>query len=222
MGTTFGVGAGFVILVVISVTPIKDAVPLFALIIFSILLPRFIVLRQYVAWKIVNPFVIGGAVGAIIAANVFLTLSATVIALVLGIMILSTAWLPPLNLKVPLKQPYVYVGLVHSFVATLFGFGAVINAVILQSKLEKLRNTATLAACGLLLNVIKPIAYVSIGYDYRPHLLLALAVFIAAVPGAIIGKRLGKKVPDKKYFLIYRIIVTLVVFNLFYRTWLNA
>jgi len=221
LGTTFGMGAGIVIAVIISVSPIADVVPLYALIILAILLPRFYLLRTQIVWSIVTPFIIGSVFGTAIAVNIYIELSENLIAITLGVSILTTIWLPPFWLNLRIRQPYVYIGVLHSFIATLFGFGAIVNAAIVHSHLDKIRNTATLAGCGCLLNIIKPIAYISVGFDYRSYLTLGLAVFLVAIPGTIIGKRLGERVPEKKYYLVYKIIVTMVVFHLFYRTWQN-
>lgn len=222
LGTTFGIGAGIVIAVIISVIPVSEAVPLFAVIIFAILLPRFYLFRKHIVWKIALPFVLGSVFGAAIAANIFVAMPVNVIATTLGLLILITVWLSPLDLKLSVRQPYVYVGVLHSFIATLFGFGAVIDAAIVHSRLDKIRNTATLAACGCLLNIIKPIAYISVGFDYRPYLALGFAVLLVSIPGTIIGKKLVERIPEKKYYLVYKLIVTLFVFNLFYRVWQNA
>ena len=56
--------------------------------------------------------------------------------------------------------------------------------------------------------------YAWYGFDYRPYLLLIIAAVPASIIGTWLGKRLSEKLPENRFRLVYRLIVTLTALRL--------
>ena len=105
--------------------------------------------------------------------------------MLLGIMLMALIWLPKPGGTGRIKHPFIYVGMVHSFVGTMFGVGGILQSLIIRTDLKKMQITGTLAACMLSLDVLKMTSYVSVGgvryQDYIPHIVLATVAGFAGV-----------------------------------------
>jgi uncharacterized protein len=203
-----------------AVLPLTAAVPLQSAFAFSSLMSRIGFFWQHIDWPIVAAFVAGSFIGVYFAAGIFSSLHEGTIGLLVGSLLLVLIWLPTVNWRVPFKHPFFPVGIVHSFLGTLFGVGAILQPIMLRTKLVKAQITGTLAACLLSADVLKITGYVSYGFDYRdylPHIVLAT---IAGFCGTWAGKRVNHRVSEKTFRLVFRWLITLVAIRLLYRGWI--
>ena len=92
--------------------------------------------------------------------------------------------------------------------------------MMVQTKLNKLQITATLAAGLMCMNAFKIGGYTLFGFDYRPYLLVILLAIVAAFPGAKLGKALLHRISEKQFRSVFKIIMTVFAFRLLYRAWL--
>ncbi len=221
ISAAFAVGGGFLMLAIVtSVVPISAAVPMHSATLLGTSVGRSLFFFNYADWSIVRPFIIGALVGALLGAGIYVNLPEFVIAGVIGCMILATVWAPAIHWRPSFSHPFFYVGVVHAFLSSLFSFGGLMQPLMLRTKLLKMQITGTLAISLLVMNVFKLAGYYSFGFDFRPYLPVIIAAIAAGIPGALLGKHLANSVPEEKFRMIFKIIMTAFALRLLYRAWL--
>jgi uncharacterized membrane protein YfcA len=202
-----------------AVLPITAAVPLQSAFAFSSLLARIGYFWSHIRWPIVAAFALGAAIGVALGARVFVSLPEATIAGLLGCLLLVLIWFPTVGRRLPLKHPFFLVGGLHSFLATLFGVGALLQPAMLRTRLLKLQITATLAACLITMDVFKITGYVAVGFDYRdylPHIALAT---VAGLLGTWAGKHVTHRISETTFRRVFKWLITVVALRLLYRAW---
>ena len=219
----FAIGGGFLMLAVIAAfLPVTFVVPMHSVLMLGTSIGRWWFFWPFIQWRIVIPFVLGCMIGAPLGARVYLTLPEMVIALVVGIFMLGAVWCPPVPWRIPLRHPYFVVGIVHAFLSAMFSFGGVMQPLIMRTQLDKMQVIATLAVSLLFMNLAKIGGYVMFGFDFRPYLLLIGLAAMAGVAGAGVGRHLAERVPEEKFRLVFKAIMTVLAMRLLYRAWILA
>lgn len=220
VNAAFATGGVYILLAASSaVLPLTAAVPLQSAFAFSSLIARIAYFWAHISWPIVGAFALGSMIGVLLGARIFVGLSEATIALLLGSLLLVFIWFPKVDWRIPFKHPFFLVGGLHSFLATLFGVGALLQPAILRTNLLKLQITSTLAACLITMDVFKMTGYVSFGFsylDYVPHIVLAT---IAGFAGTWAGRHVTHKISERTFRLAFKGLITLVALRLLYRAW---
>jgi uncharacterized membrane protein YfcA len=125
--------------------------------------------------------------------------------------------MPKFTREVPLKHPFLWVGIIHSYIGTIFGVGGVLQPLMLRTDLLKMQITGTLAACMMALDVMKVFGYASFGFDYTDYVPHIIGATIAGFLGTWIGKRVTHHVSEALFRKVFRVFVTLVALRLIYR-----
>ena len=220
VSAAFAVGGGFIMLAIVSsVVPITVAVPMHAWMMLGLSLGRFWYFRREIVWRIVMPFLLGALIGVFIGGRVYFDLSEFLLSLVIGLLILAAVWMPKLQWGSRIPTPYFWVGVIHSFLSTLFSFGGLFQPLMIRAALSKLQIVGTLAAGLLFMNVLKLSAYSYYGFDYGPYLSVIFFAIVAAIPGAYLGKKTLHRIPEDKFRLIFRIIMSCFAIRLLYKAW---
>ena len=219
----FAIGGGFLMLAVIAAfLPVSSVVPMHSVLMLGTSIGRWWFFWPFIQWRIVIPFVLGCMLGAPLGARVYLTLPEMVIALVVGIFMLGAVWFPPVPWRIPLRHPFFVVGIVHSFLSAMFSFGGVMQPLIMRTQLDKMQIIATLAVSLLFMNLAKIGGYMMFGFDFRPYVLLIGVAAVAGVAGAGVGRHLAERVPEEKFRLVFKAIMTVLAVRLLYRAWILA
>ena len=221
VSAAFAVGGGFIMLAIVSsVFPITIAVPLHSAMMLGLSLSRSWYFRAEICWRIAKPFLLGAVIGVFIGGRVYFDLSEFLLSLVIGLLILGAVWMPQqLNWAARFPVPFFWVGIVHSFLSTLFSFGGLYQPLMLRAALSKLQIIGTMSAGLLFMNVLKLSAYSFYGFDFGPYLAVILGAVLAAIPGALLGKKLLHHIPEDKFRLIFRLIISCFALRLLYRAW---
>ncbi len=222
ISATFAVGGGFIMLAILSsALPITSAVPLHSWMMLGLSLGRFWYFRKEINWQIVIPFILGACIGVFAGGRVYFDLSEFLLSLVIGVLILGAVWMPQqVRWGSQLPTPFFWVGIIHSFISTLFSFGGLFQPLMLRAALSKLQIVGTLSAGLLLMNILKLSAYSYYGFDYSRYYSVILAAVLVAIPGAFLGKKVLHQIPEDKFRLIFKIIMTCFALRLFYRAWI--
>ncbi len=177
---------------------------------FSSLVARVYYFRCEIRWAIVLAFALGSVIGVALGARVFAGMNEGSIALLLGILLLILIWYPITQWRIPLKHPFFPVGIAHSFIDTIFGAGALLQPAILRTGLTKLEITGTLAACLILMDVMKMTGYVGFGFnylDYLPHIITGM---LAGIAGTWAGKRITHRMSDAVFRRVFKLLIMAV------------
>ena len=218
INAAFATGGVYIMLAAsTSVLPLTAAVPLQAAFSFASLLARMIYFWTHINWRIVAGFAIGSAIGVFFGARVFVSLPEATIATLLGCLLIFLIWTPTSRIQINIKHPFFYVGVIHSFLGTLFGVGTLLQPAILRTRLRKLEITSTLAGCLLSMDIFKITGYVAYGFDYRayiPHIVMAT---LAGIVGTWMGKRVTHFVSERVFRAVFKWLITLVAIRLLYK-----
>jgi uncharacterized membrane protein YfcA len=161
-------------------------------------------------------------IGAPAGTRIYVTLPEAVIALVVAVFMLAAVWLPPFDWKPRLRHPFFVVGVVHSFLSALFSFGGVMQPLMMRTRLDKMQVIATLAVSLLAMNVFKLGGYAAFGFDFRPYAWLIAVSLLAGVAGSAVGRGIVERLPEERFRVIFKLIMTALALQLFHRAWQAA
>ena len=219
--TLAGLGGGLFTLASTSLLlPISIVVPLNGVLILAGQVTRVAQFYRHISWEITLPFIPGSMIGAALGTMIYFALPETLIAFILGCVLLWFCWVPPsdgarrLAARIPL--PYFWVGIVHTFLSTISGAGVLFQSMMVHSKLPKEGVVATIAGTLLFMALFKSTGYLLAGFDYRPYLLVVTLSWVMGIVGTMLGKLCLNQLPDKYFRILIRSVVTLFALRLFW------
>ena len=218
INAAFATGGVYILLASGSaVFPMTIAIPLMPLFAFSSLVARIFFFWKDIAWRLVIPVFIGSSVGVYLGVNTFIMIPEALLSLIIGCLLLLLIWVGSFKLPAGSSKIFVLVGMIHSFVATVFGVGAFLQPAILRTELVKLQITGTLAACMLSMDIFKVIGFSTFGFNYLTYLPHIIGATIAGFIGTWLGKRVTKKVSEIIFRRVFKWLVTLIALRLFFK-----
>lgn len=215
-------GAMIILAVTSSVLPVGAVVPIHSTLLIGSTASRALVFREHVDWRIATPFLVGSAIAVALASRLYFALPETAIAIAIAIVMLVAIWLPAVRWRPRFRHPWAVVGFVHSFLSTLFAYGALLHAVILHTGLARRQIVGTMAAALTGMSVFKILGYSFNGFDYRPFFATIALSVLAALAGTWVGKQIIDRVSEATFRFAFRALVTLTAIRLLYVTIANA
>ncbi len=215
-------GAMIVLAVTSTVLPVSAVVPIHSTLLIGSTSSRAVVFRKHVDWRISGPFLVGSLVAVAIASRLYFDLPEKMIAIAIATVMLVAIWLPAITWRPKLRHPWVMVGFVHSFLSTLFAYGALLHAVILHTRLSRREIVGTMAVALTGMSVFKITGYAINGFDYRPYLAIIVLAILAAFAGTWVGKLIIDRVSEATFRFVFRALVTLTAFRLLYVSIANS
>lgn len=220
--TLAGLGGGLFTLAATSLLlPVTVVVPLNGVLILAGQVTRAAQFRRHIDWQITLPFIPGSVVGAVAGAYVYFGLPEALLAFLLGCVMVWMAWIPPSDrarkFAARIPHPFFWVGVLHTFLSSVLGAGALFQSLMVNSRLSKDAFIATIAGTMLFMALFKSAGYMLAGFDYRPYLLLIALSWIMGIAGTVLGKLCVDIVPDRYFRLIIRIVVSLFALRLFWQ-----
>lgn len=213
-----GLGGGPLLLAMLgSFMPILTVIPLHAALMLGATTTRCWLFRSHVHWPITKPFMFGALFGALLGAKVYLSLPENFVAGAMGTLMLASAWTPTLNWRPTQRRPFFIIGIVQAFLSTLFGFGALIQSLILHTGLGRLQITGTLAVCFTALTLFKLLGFLVLGFAFGPYLWIVCLALIATVIGSWCGKLIADRISEPQFRTAFRIVITIGALRLLYR-----
>lgn len=217
VNAAFATGGVYIMLLASSsVLPVSVAIPLQSVFATGSLVARLYFFWQHIHWRIVRVFVFGCLFGVYLGTQAFVALPERTLSLLLGIVLLVIIWMPKVHWQSPVKHPFFFIGVIHSYIGAMLGVGGVLQPFVLRTDLLKLQITGTLAACMLTLDIMKATGYISVGFkylDYIPHIIGAT---LAGFLGTWIGKRITHLVSEQAFRKVFRVLVSLVAVRLIF------
>ena len=219
----FSSGVALIILAVTSsVLPVWAVVPIHSTLLIGSTASRALVFREHVEWPIAGPFLVGSAIAVALASRLYFELPETAIAIAIATVMLVAIWLPAISWRPRVRHPRAVVGFIHSFLSTLFAYGALLHAVILHTGLERRQIVGTMAAALTGMSVFKILGYSLNGFDYRPFAATIALSVLAAFAGTWVGKQVIDRISEATFRFVFRALVTLTAIRLLYVTIANA
>lgn len=213
----FSAGGALIVLAITStVLPVQAIVPVHSTLLIGSTATRILFFWDYIDWTLVRPFIVGSLVGAFLGARIYVALPEAIIAVAIALVMLVAIWLPGLSWRPRIRHPWAVVGFIHSFLSTLFAYGALLHAVILHTGLDRRQIVGTLGGCLAGMSVFKIAGYAFYGFDYRPYYAVIAAAVIVSFAGTAVGKMIVDRLSEERFRLVYRVLITASALRLLY------
>jgi len=213
----FSSGGAMVVLAVTStVLPVAAIVPIHSTLLIGSTASRVVVFRDHIEWRIAGPFLVGSVIAVAIASRIYVALPDRIIATAIGVVMLVAIWLPGVSWRPRIRHPWAVVGFIHSFLSTLFAYGALLHAVILHTGLQRRQIVGTMAVALTGMSVFKISGYAMHGFDYRPYLTVIMLSILAAFAGTWVGKLVIDRISEATFRAAFRLLVTVTAIRLLY------
>ncbi len=200
--------------VVLSFMPPAAAIPFHALVQLAANGSRVVLLRQWVAWGTVLPFLVLLLPGALTGRLLFGGVSERVIFVLVGVFVLATLFSQRIAAVSAREYPrwfFLPLGFVIGVLGSMVGVvGLMFAPFLMRQKLPKEGINATMASMAAAVHIVKIGAFVAFGFDPWDYLWLLAAM----IPAVVLGSMFGKAVLVRFSERIFRIVFTTVLVGL--------
>ncbi|NDV86542.1 TSUP family transporter [Aurantimonas aggregata] len=212
----FGLGGGLSLLAVMTVfLPVAVLIPLHGIVQLASNGGRVIIQRRGVAWAALPPFLLGGAIGALIGARFVVALPESALQISIGLFILLVTFVPIPRLGMLGFAGFALTGAVTTFLSMFFGATAPIMAALFAQTF-KARETvvATLAAVTAIQHALKAVAFFAMGIVLWPYAALLLAMIVTGFLGTLAGTALLRRLDERYFRVMLRTILAILALDL--------
>ena len=176
--------------------------------------------RYGLDWKLLITFGIPSVIGSVSGAYLVPFVSQDVIKGVLGIFLVLYAviflWKEKLQFA-PRLTNTIIGGSLSGFLAGLIGTGGALRGAFLTAfQLNKERYIATAAAIALAVDVTRIPVYLHQGFLERQYYIYIVPLFVIALGGSYLGKRVVEKIPQKHFKRLVLLAVLVIGLKFMY------
>jgi uncharacterized membrane protein YfcA len=219
-----GMGGGVILLgIMANLLPPPAVVPLHGAVQLISNSTRTLRLLQSVRWRIVALYAPALLIGAFLALQIYSGTRMSWFRPVIGLFILAfLAWerFRPRRLKLPIWA-FAPAGLGGGLLTILVGAtGPYLAAFFLRDDLEREEIVATKAAIQMIGHLVKIPAFLSVGFPYVEHLGLIVPLVVCAILGTLLGTWFLKRMGEKGFRVLFRVILGLLAARLILQAWL--
>lgn len=219
MTATLGIGGGVLLLVIMAqLVPIAALIPVHGLVQLGSNANRAIMTRRHIDWSLSRRFLIGAAIGAVLASLVVVQLPLELIQLAVGGFILWMIWgsKPASRTLSPLKT--LLAGGLTTFCSMFVGAtGPLVAVFVHRHSHDKMQTVATFAATMTGQHLLKGVVFSVVGFSFIDWLPLIGAMILSGMLGTWIGLNLLHKVSSAWFSRLFRIVVTLLALRLLWQ-----
>ena len=215
-----GIGGGMMLIAFMpgllpaaAIVPVHGAVQLFAN------TSRALFGWRDLQWKYVLAFVAGGILGGLLAALVRREINLEYTPLLIAAYILYTVWGPTLDLNVPPRGEFVSIGLIQTALSMIVGAtGPMSTAALLRQGLQRDALVVTGALMTTFSHLIKIVLFAILGFAFVSYWKIILGMSIAVIAGAYLGTQLRYRIPELRFKLMLKWLLTLLALRMIYLT----
>ena len=213
---TFGIGGGVMLLVLMSYAmPGPVLIPVHGAVQVGSNAGRAWRARADVAWPVALPFAAGAVLGAFLAGPLVVELPEAVFRIGLGTFVLVITYLPMPGLSAPGRLGYGLGGVVTAFLSVLFGAaGPMLIAALSRSIPERMRLVATTAMCMATQHLLKVVVFGALGFAFADWAPLVGLMIATGYAGTVVGLGLLARVPERRFRLLFRLMITVLALDL--------
>ena len=212
----FGLGGGVVLLTLLGYAlPVAALIPIHGVVQLGSNVGRSYVQRRHAQWSAVLPFLAGSAVGAAAGAPFVMALPDAPLKIALGVFIILVTWLklPALARGGPVL--FAIGGLVTTFLTMFFGATGPLTAAFLGKALpERRQYSGTHAVAMTVSHGFKVVAFGLAGFAFAAWLPFLAVMILSGLAGTIAGARLLTVMPEARFRLAFRTLITVLALDL--------
>jgi len=215
-GMVTGAGGGPILLALMAMAlPPAVLIPVHTVVQLGVGSSRTVLLRGFILWPTMLPFIAGSIVGAAAGAPIFVTLPGPVLQAIVGGFVLLIAWLPEFGRIGPEKGRFAFLG----FVATFLGMfvsstGSLIAPFVASISPERRHYAATTATLMAMTHIVKLVAFGLMGFAIGAYLPLMAAMVATAVLGNWIGRHVLVRMPERHFRILLKTLLTALALRL--------
>jgi uncharacterized membrane protein YfcA len=177
-------------------------------------LSRIIFFREGFDRRVILQFGVPSVLLSLLGAFLIGVLPHPVLKLILGIFLITTSasFLIKPGLKLPANTgTFIAGGSTTGFITALVGTGGALRATLLQGfNIEKVKYIATTATIALATDVTRIPVYISQGFLTQQYYLYLPILFVIALAGSFIGRKIVKKIDQEKFRKMVLVAIILV------------
>lgn len=211
-----GVGGGLLMLGLMTyILPIGALIPVHGLVQLGSNTGRSYLQRDHINWPIVRFFLAGSLLGVFLGAMIFIRMPIEILKGVLGLFILVIVWVKLPQLKNANPVVVALGGAGTTFVSLFVGATGPLVAVFLSKLFDSHKQMA--ATHGMTMTVqhfLKVIAFGFVGFAFWEWLPLVFLIVASGFMGTKFGTTLLNKISEEKFKLGFKMVITVVAFDL--------
>lgn len=177
-------------------------------------LSRIIFFREGFDRRVILQFGVPSVLLSLLGAFLIGVLPHPVLKLILGIFLITTSasFLIKPGLKLPANTgTFIAGGSTTGFITALVGTGGALRAILLQGfNIEKVKYIATAATIALATDITRIPVYISQGFLTQQYYLYLPILFVIALAGSFIGRKIVKKIDQEKFRKMVLVAIILV------------
>ncbi|MGB8818458.1 MAG: sulfite exporter TauE/SafE family protein [Rhizobiaceae bacterium] len=217
---SFGLGGGVMMLALMGLfVPVTALIPVQGLVQLGSNTGRAYVQRAHVRRSIMTPFLAGSLIGAIVGGYTVVQLPDALMKTMLGAFILVITWV-----KIPGLKSLGNAGLaissgIISCLSMFLGATGPLMVSVLGAMIHDDRKAlvATSAAAMTVHHGLKVIVFGIAGFAFGDWLPLIAAMIATGYAGTLTGSKLLSRIPEDKFRLAFKIILTLLALQMLFR-----
>jgi uncharacterized protein len=174
--------------------------------------------RAHVVWPQLRPFMIGAAFGALVGATTIVQLPDRPMKLGLGVFILALTWLRLPTLGGMGKNLIGLGGALVAFLSMIFGAtGPLLASLFEKAFPDRKEMVATVAVGNVVVHGLKVFAFALAGFAFAPWLPLIAAMIASGYFGTVCGTKLLHKIPETRFRLGFKLVLSALAVDLMRR-----
>ena len=217
-GMITGAGGGPILLALMAmVLPPSILIPVHTVVQLGVGSTRVVLLRGFIMWPTMLPFLAGSIIGAAAGAPIFVKLPGPVLQTIVGTFIIIVAWLPTMGQVGPEKARFTLLGAIATFFAMFVSStGSLIAPFVASVSPDRRNYAATTAALMAMSHIIKLIAFGLMGFAISAYLPLMVIMIGTAALGNWIGRRILVRIPEQIFRVVLKTLLTILALRLFW------
>ena len=215
-GMITGAGGGPILLALMAmVLPPSILIPVHTVVQLGVGSSRVVLLRGFILWKTMLPFIAGSIVGAAAGAPIFVSLPGAALQAIVGIFILLVAWMPTVGRIGPEKGRFVLLGLVATFLGMFVSStGSFLAPFVAAISPERRHYAATTSILMAMTHIIKLVTFGLMGFAIGAYLPLMGAMVATAALGNWVGRRILVRMPEQVFRVVLKTLLTVLAVRL--------
>ena len=219
-GVTGSAGGLLLLGILALVFPPAVLIPMHTLVMLGDNISRVAVLRRYVMRAALLPFTIGAALGALAGGQIFVTLPAPTLQLIMGIFIIVFTWMPKIATTGSLPGRFGLVGFTATFAGIFVSAVGVLVIPFVAAAYPDRRNViGTFSAVMGIIHLCKLVAFGLLGASLAAYLPLMLAMVATAAVGNLVVGRVLTRMPEHAFRIVFKVVLTALALRIL---WLAA
>ena len=212
----FGIGGGVALLVLLGYAlPVAALIPVHGVVQLGSNAGRAFVQRAHVRLDAVVPFLAGAAIGAAAGAPFVTAIADAPLKIALSLFIIAVTWVKLPAMARGGAALFAIGGLVTTFATMFFGATGPLTAAFLQKALPDRRQySGTHAAAMTVSHGFKIIAFGFAGFAFSSWVPFLAAMIASGFVGTMAGATLLLRLPEARFQLVFRILITLLALDL--------